>query len=247
MNPSPHDVRWDEAEVARLWSYYATNPAIQAMHFSRVAGAKIREVVRPWIDLDRGSVLDYGCGPGYMIDHLLARSEGKVFGLEFGADAAALANRRLGGQPAFGRVEHVPSLPSAFAPASVDAVTCIEVLEHLNDEHLTGALAEIRRLLKPGGRLLVTTPNEENLESGKTICPHCASVFHRWQHVRSWSAPLLAATLERAGFRVIVCRGALFEEIPKTWYDRTKTVVRRWLGLKDEPYEPHLFAVAEKP
>ena len=53
---------------------------------------------------------------------------------------------------------HTQSVTSLeFADDTFDVVTMIEVLEHLPD--VAGALAEIRRVLRPGGRLLLTTPN----------------------------------------------------------------------------------------
>ena len=56
-------------------------------------------------------------------------------------------------------------------------------------------------MLKPGGRLVVTTPNEEDLEQSKVVCPECLARFHKMQHVRSWSARTLTERLEGYGFK----------------------------------------------
>ena len=56
---------------------------------------------------------------------------------------------------------NIESLP--FADASFDLVTCTEVIEHL--EHYRQTLREMHRVLKPAGRLVVTTPNILNLKS----------------------------------------------------------------------------------
>lgn len=61
---------------------------------------------------------------------------------------------------------HVADLnhqPLPFADQSFDLVTCTEVIEHL--EHYRETLREIHRVLKPGGRVVLTTPNILNLKS----------------------------------------------------------------------------------
>ncbi len=247
MTPAPREIVWDEQSIARIWAYYAGNRSIQDQYFSRVNGIRVLQAARGWIDFGRGRILDYGCGPGYLIEHLLAAAAGKVHGLEFEPDAAARANSRFSRHPAFGGVEFAGALPSNYAAQSMDAVLCIEVLEHLDDAALGQALAEIRRVLRPGGRLVVTTPREEDLEAGKAICPHCATVFHRWQHVRAWSAASLSQALAGAGFRVVTIEPKSFAPEREGLCERARALVARALGIgPPKPPAPQLFAVAEK-
>jgi hypothetical protein len=56
-------------------------------------------------------------------------------------------------------------------------------------------------LLAPGGVIVFTTPNDEDLGASRLYCPECDHVFHRWQHIRSWSAQSLSAFLTAQGFR----------------------------------------------
>lgn len=76
------------------------------------------------------------------------------------------------------------SLP--FADASFDAVTMFDVIEHVDDD--ARAIAEARRVLRPGGFLLVTTPNEQwrfpYHAALQPICPTEAEMVARWRHVR---------------------------------------------------------------
>jgi len=76
------------------------------------------------------------------------------------------------------------SLP--FPDASVDAVTMFDVLEHIPDD--TAAIAEAWRVLKPGGELLITTPNESwrfpYFRFLRGICPTESEMFAEWGHVR---------------------------------------------------------------
>ena len=78
-----------------------------------------------------------------------------------------------------------------------------EFIEHLTDEVLENTIKEIKRVIKPGGYLIVTTPNDENLQNETTICPECGCVFHRWQHVRSWNISSIKTYLTDMDFDVI--------------------------------------------
>ena len=80
-----------------------------------------------------------------------------------------------------GRIEAMP-----FADDEFDCVVASEVFEHLTDSQRARGLAEIRRVLKPGGYLLGTVPYREVLENNFAICPKCQQVFHRWGHTTSF-------------------------------------------------------------
>jgi len=84
-----------------------------------------------------------------------------------------------------------------------DAVFLLEVIEHLDDQWLDTTLKQARALLKENGLLVVTTPNEERLEDSMVYCPVSNVIFHRWQHMRSWSSTTLLNCLSAQGFRDI--------------------------------------------
>jgi SAM-dependent methyltransferase len=96
----------------------------------------------------RPRVLDAGCGSGRTLDDL-ARY-GNVSGVDLSPVAARAARRR--GHEAL--VAPVESLP--HADATFDLVTCLDVIEHTPDDRRS--LRELRRVTKPGGRLVVTVP-----------------------------------------------------------------------------------------
>ncbi|UCH36063.1 MAG: class I SAM-dependent methyltransferase, partial [Armatimonadota bacterium] len=89
-------------------------------------------------------------------------------------------------------------LPSA----AFDCVLLFEVVEHLKDEHLAGMLTEVARVLRPGGTLVVTTPNDEDLALATRFCPDCGAVYHEWQHIRTWSVSSLDRTVQPYGFQL---------------------------------------------
>jgi SAM-dependent methyltransferase len=101
-------------------------------------------------------VLDLGCGEGRHVHALALMAGVAVVGLD--ADGPSLAKAvagldSLGADGAFIRGDAY-RLP--FDDGAFDAVLCCEVLEHLAD--VDGALGEIVRVLKPGGRLAVSVP-----------------------------------------------------------------------------------------
>jgi SAM-dependent methyltransferase len=102
------------------------------------------------------TILDVGCGGGRTIQKLAAlASEGKVYGIDYSAASVAAARRTNARRLEAGRVEiqqaAVSRLP--FPDGSFDVVTAVET--HYYWPNLVADLREIRRVLKPGGRLAI--------------------------------------------------------------------------------------------
>lgn len=98
----------------------------------------------------KARILEVGCGVGGNIEML--RRFGEVQALEPDADSRAYIEQRLGLTPADGLLPH--ALP--YAPGRFDLVCALDVVEHVEDD--AGALAALRRLVAPGGFLVVTVP-----------------------------------------------------------------------------------------
>jgi ubiquinone/menaquinone biosynthesis C-methylase UbiE len=106
-------------------------------------------------------VLEVGCGAG----HLLARlPAGRRVGMDLAESLLSRTRKRLNGQAALAQGD-AGALP--FAAASFDRVYCSEVLEHVVDPRT--AVAEIRRVLKPGGVAVLSVPNEELINRLKAL------------------------------------------------------------------------------
>jgi len=90
-----------------------------------------------------------------------------------------------------------------FAGGSFDAVVAGELIEHLTPVDVDKALAEIRRVLKPGGRLLMTTPNPDSVKlrllGGSVLDSH---------HLSAHSHKALATRLEALGHVGVVFHGS---------------------------------------
>ena len=98
-------------------------------------------------------VLDVGCATGYLSEFLLRDRDCDVVCLEPDPTSAAIAAERLDGRVVVGGTE----LLSTFAAGSFDVVVYADVLEHVMDPSL--ALRDTRRLLAPGGHVVVSLPN----------------------------------------------------------------------------------------
>jgi SAM-dependent methyltransferase len=97
-------------------------------------------------------LLEIGCSTGYLTAHFLGRGD-STFGLDINSRALTAARRRHPGVPhVCSDVEHLP-----FADRSFDAIVMLEVIEHTRSD--VAAVAEIRRVLKVGGTLILSTPH----------------------------------------------------------------------------------------
>jgi 2-polyprenyl-3-methyl-5-hydroxy-6-metoxy-1,4-benzoquinol methylase len=242
-----HQIRWSPEHVSRLWDYYSRTPPYSEVYFAKLYGQQI--LARSGLDLRQPyQVLDFGCGPGFVWEHLSElRSEWRYTGLDSSARSVAETIRKGGGKRLFIDAHQVTSLPSVLPGGAFDVALLIEVVEHLDDAHLQTSLSEVHRLLKPGGSVVVTTPNQEDLELSKRFCPECGAVFHEWQHVRSWSVPAFSSTMAAHGFALR--RAETLDLGTPTFGLRGLASLARTLlrAARGEPrHLPHMVAVFDK-
>ncbi|MCB9893278.1 MAG: class I SAM-dependent methyltransferase [Planctomycetes bacterium] len=201
---------WTGEEVRRLWGWISSRKDMIGTYFSRHKGRALRNLLLSTQHL-KGRVLDFGCGPGFLLNRLCRLKGLECEGLDFSPKNAEVTRERLGDNPRFKGATVVDGLPSPYDDQCFDVITCIEVIEHLTEDQFAETIREIHRLLKSGGMALFTTPHDEQLENAQNYCPFCDSQFHRWQHLRAFSASDLRQRLTEAGFEVAFCQGINLE------------------------------------
>jgi SAM-dependent methyltransferase len=111
----------------------------------------------------RPRVLEIGCGTGGLLKQLATWSE--AHGLDVSPLAAGYCVERGLDRVFVGDTAHLP-----FAGEQFDAVICVDVLEHLDDD--SAGLREAYRVCKPGGRLIATVPAFQFLWSRRDVQLH---------------------------------------------------------------------------
>jgi SAM-dependent methyltransferase len=103
-------------------------------------------------------VLDVGCGDGAALAALVARGARAVRGVDINPQAVAAANARLAGH-ADAAVLHGSADELPIADRWADLVLCLETLEHVPPDRWRRVTGELGRVLRPGGRLILSVPH----------------------------------------------------------------------------------------
>jgi SAM-dependent methyltransferase len=239
MEPNEY-ARMDALE-SRMWWY-------RALHARLLDALAEQNAVGP--------ILDAGCGTGGFLAALIAAQPAcSAFGLEWHDAAATIAAGKSGRPIARGSINALP-----FAATTFRTVVTADVLCHGAVEPMT-ALAEIHRVLRPGGRLIVNMPafrallsahdvqvhNAHRLSSGETRAMLQAAGF-RVLHIGYWNGLLLPLMIVR---RKILSRSSDRSDVAAfpPWLDRifyAMTELERRLRLP-LPAGGSVLAVAERP
>lgn len=142
------------------------------------------------------AVLDVGCGTGTL---LLAAAErvgpsGTLHGVEPAAEMLAHARRKAEARRVALEVVEGSADALPYPPASFDVVFCTLVLHHLPESRRAGAILEMRRVLRPGGRLVIADLQRPRLISAFSL----VSMLHR--HASVAGVLDVEPQLERLGF-----------------------------------------------
>lgn len=214
--------------------------------FLSTATWRVHVLARALDDLQRlapdlpqdGVLLDIGTGHGYSLLELARRLRpAQIHAVDPDPDFASRCAATRAACPVGVQIHqaHAERLP--LADASVDLVLCHQTLHHIVDQ--AAALAEMRRVLKPGGRLLLAESTRAYIHSWIIRL-----LFRHPMHVQR-SADEFLALLREAGFEFAPAQVST----PYLWWSRKDLGFFEWLGLglPKQREETLLNVVARKP
>ena len=156
-------------------TYYEANRAEDLISFKK----RLR-IMRGVLGPRTGRLLDYGCSTGNFME--IAHAQGyTVIGSELYKVSTAICRRK-----GF-------TINKNIAKRSFDVIHASDIIEHVHD--VKAYLAELRALLKPGGAVVISTPDFDNFIARKTQVKPL-------EHLYYFTKATLADTLRTAGFRV---------------------------------------------
>jgi ubiquinone/menaquinone biosynthesis C-methylase UbiE len=196
---------WKPFNIANFWNWISQNPASQTEYFTSGVGIGLVRLLRKQKML-KGKVLDYGCGAGHLLNLMVDEPTGDYYGLDFSPDSIEATRHRTNNSSRIKELLWIENLPCDFNNNQFDSISFIETIEHLQDETLHATLDELYRILKPDGKILITTPFNESLNRNVTFCPFCKSEFHHMQHMQSFTIERMTALFQQHGFVIEYCK-----------------------------------------
>ena len=209
--------KFDEL-AQRWWDPSGPQKALHALNPARLGYVAERAELRD------AAVLDVGCGAG-LLSEVLAQAGAKVTGIDLAPNLLKVA--RLHGLESGIKVEYRETAVEALAdemPAAFDAITCMEMLEHVPEP--ASVVDACATLLKPGGRLFLSTINRTPAAFAVAIvgAEYLARLLPKGTHqYRDFIKPSeLAAWLREAGLELEDISGLAYEP----WRNSARIVSR---------------------
>lgn len=200
-------IEWNVENINRLQDFLASKPREETNYFGYQVGEAIVYFCGFFVEnIQKCKVLDYGCGMGHIMERFIEKGV-NVWGVDMSGEAVDACIRRCRDSKYFHGVKIFDGGELPFETAAFDLITCTECIEHILPEHMENLLSELLRVLKPGGRILITTPNEENFLLSELCCPECNTIYHKVGHVNWFSVDKLTKLMEEHGYTTILCHG----------------------------------------
>jgi len=155
-------------------------------------------------ELVSGTIIELGSGEGYGIQMLAPLAQKYLAVDKFNTDISGNPNVEF-------RKQLLPSL-AGIADNSFDFAVTFQVIEHIQDD--STFVKEIHRVLKPGGQLLLTTPNR------------VMSLTRNPWHIREYTASELAAHIGKS-FGKVEVKGVYGSDVVMEYHERNKASVKR--------------------
>jgi ubiquinone/menaquinone biosynthesis C-methylase UbiE len=189
---------FNDKVAAQLDAFYRTRDVIRR-----------RELALAALDVQPAdAVVDIGCGPGFYVA-ALAEQAASVVGIDPSASMLAVAARKAERRKNVTLVEG-EAIPLPLEDASMDRALSVQVFEYIAD--VPAALAEVHRILRPGGRLVLWDIDWTTLSWHADDAERMDRMIKGWdRHLVHPALPrTLAAALRAAGFADVRCDAHVF-------------------------------------
>jgi len=224
---TPERLRWTPELVECFWTGFSQTRLVEHS-FARQGGKGLIAAIAHLLPKD-GRILDFGAGDGEIIELMCER------GLRAAAYEPSEGRNQIL-RDKLGKCYGFLGAVDMRSREQFDLVMMIEVIEHVLDEQLDSTLAKLAQFTRVGGTLIISTPNNEDLDLNMAYCPVSNLLFHRWQHVRSFTRETLGALLAKHGFEEIVTHELEFNNDLYVPYDEI------WGSMQpDTPLPSHIL------
>ena len=231
------NLKWDSELVKKFWDYHSQFPEQYfANQFKKGLILSFKKYLK-----NKEYILDFGCGPGFLIDELINNTSrnSKIFGLDVSVKSLNKVNTQFKNEMKF---------KGAFSPKILlkrkikfDVIIMVETIEHLNEKEIETVFIQIQNLLRKNGILIITCPNNEDLSLSEVYCPKSNVVFHKWQHMWSIDKIKMNSLLKKKQYTPIIIKGTNFSNVGLL--SKAKNFIRYILNKN---YNPHLLSIAKK-
>lgn len=193
-------------------------PKISVMNWKRDTTQRLRDTTQRLMELKRlkvldrlkrlnGKYLDAGCGPINIIQQLETIGEYELtVGIDCNSKMIQRCKQQGGGHPLI--LSDIQKMP--FNAETFDVVTALDVIEHLKKPSL--AIKKIHRVLRPGGVLIVTTPNwpDKIFMPLRKLRDRAYHNTYGWNHLSAHSCYGWSRLIQSNGFKVQSLRTVKF-------------------------------------
>ncbi len=225
-------LHFDDKAAKRVEAMYASSDVVaQRQHVMQALGLRAGE-----------RILDIGSGPGFLLLEMAhaVGSSGRVAGIDISNSMLAMAQKRCAAHP-WVELREANAMNLPFDDHEFDAAVVTQVYEYIAD--IESSLAELYRVLRPGGRALIVDTDWESLVLHTSYPDRSRRVLSAWdQHLVNPTLPrTLIPELRRAGFAlthstVIPMYNPDYD--PDTysygWISIVVSFVSRWSGMIKE-------------
>lgn len=175
----PWNFEWTDEKINNFWGLVSRSP-LENLSFSKFVAPQITEIMGNILP-PNAKIIDFGAGSGHLCRELLARG--------FSVAAYEPSEKRC--ETISPDITNHPNFLGFKSKGIFDCIACFEVLEHIHPVAEDAVMNVITGLMDEKSILIGSTPNQEDMLQSLCVCPNCGALFHRWQHMRSFTPEIL--------------------------------------------------------